>query len=59
MSSPAEAVPYGNQKYDDIRAQLAESGSLFEDQDFLPIDESDSIKWLRPSVSLTPVDALY
>ena len=50
MSSPTEAIPYENQRYDDIRAQLVESGSLFEDKVFPPI-ESVSVKWLRPSVS--------
>ena len=58
MGSPAEALPYEDQRYDDIRAQLIESGSLFEDPGFPPTNESSSVKWLRPWVSITRPNAL-
>ncbi len=65
MNSPETAVPYEDQKYDVLKAQLVESGSLFEDDAFPAIDASvffkeappHAIQWLRPTVSLTRVDA--
>ena len=71
MNSPETAVPYEDQKYDVLKAQLVESGSLFEDEVFPAIDASvfykeappqyagspHAIQWLRPKVSLTRVDA--
>ena len=60
MCSPQEAKPYQNQRYDDLKQQLLESGSLFEDRVFPARDRSVffqealpfEIEWLRPSVSV-------
>ena len=60
MSSPAEAAPYQNQRYDAIQAQHIEYGNLFEDRIFPAEDQSAffhgappfEIKWLRPSVRI-------
>jgi len=57
MCSPQEAKPYQNQRYDDLKEQLLESGSLFEDRVFPARDRSVffqealpfEIEWLRPS----------
>ena len=59
MCTPNEAKPYQNQKFEDIQAQLIESGELFEDRAFPARDRSVffqeplpfEIEWLRPSVS--------
>jgi len=57
MSSPDDAEPYQGQRYEDLKADLLESGSLFEDRAFpartksvfyeeaLPFE----VEWLRPS----------
>ena len=64
---PSKVDNYENQRYEDIRAQLVNSGSLFEDEVFPAIDASvfyeeappHAITWLRPFVSIIRFDEFH
>lgn len=51
-------VPYKGQKYSALKKKALDSGELFKDPEFLPVEKSlfnktgksNNVKWLRPKV---------